>query len=55
MREQRPLKRVSEMSVKPESPNFFDEYTKSMGRKYRGFLAPFQCVKAVQAATELPF
>src|SRR5439155_560552 len=50
-----PLRRVSEMSVKPEAPNFFDEYTKGMGRKYRGFLAPFQCVKAVQAATELPF
>jgi 3-hydroxyacyl-CoA dehydrogenase len=53
--EQRPLRRVSEMSVRTEAPNFFEEYTKGMARKHRGFLAPFACVKAVQAATELPF
>lgn len=53
--EKKPLRRVSELTVKPESPTFFDEYTKSIAKKHRGFLAPFACVKAVQAAVDLPF
>lgn len=53
--EGKPLRRVSELPAKPEAATFFDEYTKGLAKKYRGFLAPFHCVKAVQAASELPF
>ena len=53
--EQRPLRRVSQLSVKLDSTNVFDEYAKSIARKSRGFLAPFRCIDAVKAATELPF
>jgi len=53
--EKRPLRRVSKLSVKIDNPNVFEEYAKSIARKQRGFLAPFQCIKAVQAAAELPF
>jgi 3-hydroxyacyl-CoA dehydrogenase len=53
--EKRPIKKVSERTVKVDNPAVFDEYAKSIARKQRGFLAPFQCIKAVQAAAELPF
>jgi 3-hydroxyacyl-CoA dehydrogenase len=53
--EARPLRRVSTLPVRNDDPNLFDEYRKSIARKARGFLAPFACIKAVQAATELPF
>lgn len=53
--EKRPVRKVSELKVKIDSPTVFDEYAKSIAKKQRGFLAPFQCIKAVQAAAELPF
>ncbi|HYW93553.1 MAG TPA: 3-hydroxyacyl-CoA dehydrogenase NAD-binding domain-containing protein [Gammaproteobacteria bacterium] len=48
-------RKVSEMQVRLDNPNVFEEYEKSIARKKRGFLAPFHCIKAVKAATELPF
>ena len=53
--EKRPIRKVSSLAVKVDNPNFFDEYAKGIARKQRGFLAPFNCIKAVQAAIELPF
>jgi 3-hydroxyacyl-CoA dehydrogenase len=53
--EKRPLRKVSEMEVKIDSPTVFDEYAKGIAKKQRGFLAPFHCIRAVQAAAELPF
>jgi len=53
--EKRPIKKISSLAAKFDNPAMFEEYAKSIARKQRGFLAPFQCIKAVQAATELPF
>jgi 3-hydroxyacyl-CoA dehydrogenase len=53
--EKRLLRKVSNLTVRVENPNFFAEFEKSIARKQRGFLAPFHCIKAVQAACELPF
>ncbi|MES1950206.1 NAD-binding 3-hydroxyacyl-CoA dehydrogenase [Salinisphaera sp. S4-8] len=50
-----PRRKVSELSVEKESENVFSEFEQSIARKKRGFLAPFHCIKAVQAATELDF
>ncbi|MFL6621316.1 MAG: 3-hydroxyacyl-CoA dehydrogenase NAD-binding domain-containing protein [Sulfurifustaceae bacterium] len=55
VKEKRSIRRVSQLTVNPESPGFFDEYKKGMAKRHRGFLAPFACVDAVKAATELPF
>jgi len=43
---------VRDLDVEKESANVFSDYEKSIARKQRGFLAPFHCIKAVQAATE---
>ena len=53
--EKRPIRKVSTLTVKVGDPAVFDEYAKSIARKQRGFLAPFQCIKAVEAATKLSF
>ena len=50
-----PRRKVSELAVEKESDNVFSEFEQSIARKKRGFLAPFHCIKAVQAATELDF
>lgn len=33
----------------------FEQFAAGIARQARGFFAPFNCIKAVQAATELPF
>jgi len=48
--EKRPIKKISSLAAKVDNPAMFEEYAKSIARKQRGFLAPFQCIKAVQAA-----
>ncbi|MBO9468818.1 enoyl-CoA hydratase/isomerase family protein [Endozoicomonas sp. G2_2] len=54
--ENAPRRKVSELSVEKESDDVFSEFEKSIARKKRGFLAPFHCIKAVQAAaTESSF
>ena len=53
--EKRPIRKISSLAVKVDDPALFDEYAKSIARKQRGFLAPFQCIKAVEAATRLSF
>lgn len=57
--EGRPLVKISDQTAMLEdarkNPGIFDEFRKSIARKTRGFEAPENCIKAVQAAVELPF
>ncbi|KAF0806220.1 NAD-binding 3-hydroxyacyl-CoA dehydrogenase [Alcanivorax xiamenensis] len=50
-----PLRRIRDLDVQTEEADLFANYEKSIARKQRGFKAPFHCIKAVQAAVELPF
>ena len=52
-----PPRRISGMIIEPESMahGFFDEYRKGMARRTRGFFAPEQIVKCVEAAASLPY
>lgn len=52
--ENAPLRKTSEGNAQAGS-EVFANFEKSIARRSRGFLAPFHCIKAVQAATELPF
>ena len=38
-----------------DDPNLFDEFRNSVARKTRNFEAPENCIKAVEAAVNLPF
>jgi 3-hydroxyacyl-CoA dehydrogenase len=53
--EKRPIRKVSTLTAKVDNPAVFDEYAKSIARKQRGFLAPFRCINAIEAATKLSF
>ncbi|TNE37267.1 MAG: 3-hydroxyacyl-CoA dehydrogenase [Alphaproteobacteria bacterium] len=57
--EGRPLVKISAQDDKlaeaKKNPAIFDEFRKKNARKFRGFEAPENCIKAVQASTELPF
>ena len=51
-----PLRRIRDIATpKPASPAFFDDFRRSIARRQRGFLAPFNIVECVRAAVELPF
>ncbi|WP_290653178.1 3-hydroxyacyl-CoA dehydrogenase NAD-binding domain-containing protein [Aquisalimonas sp.] len=50
-----PRRRICDMEAKAESATVFEDFEKGLQKKARGFLAPFHCVKAVNAAVELPF
>ncbi len=51
-----PLRSCAELSVDTSglAESYFEEYRKAIARKTRGFYAPEQCIKAVEAACELP-
>src|SRR5690606_33035620 len=49
-----PRRPIRDMQVKLDNPNLFEEFEASIAKRQRGFLAPFHCIKAVKAATELP-
>ncbi|WP_340149634.1 3-hydroxyacyl-CoA dehydrogenase NAD-binding domain-containing protein [uncultured Sneathiella sp.] len=57
--EGRPLVKISEQNDKlaeaKKNPAIFDEFRKKNARKFRGFEAPENCIKAVQASVDLPF
>ncbi len=57
--ERRPLRRVSASDEKLQaarsSPAVFEAFRKRIERQARGYLAPFKCIEAVQAAATLPF
>jgi len=57
--ENRPLVKISEQDAKlqeaKDNPGIFDDFRKSIARKTRNFEAPESCIKAIEAAVELPF
>ena len=53
--EKSPIRKVSQLQAKADSPSVFEDFAKANARKFRGFMAPFKCIEAVKAATELPF
>ncbi|MBK8133556.1 MAG: enoyl-CoA hydratase/isomerase family protein [Gammaproteobacteria bacterium] len=53
--ENRGVKRASALPVAPVATDFFANYEAGIARRLRGFKAPFNIIKAVQAAAELPF
>jgi 3-hydroxyacyl-CoA dehydrogenase len=53
--EKRQLRRISKLPVTLDSPTVFEDYANSIAKSKRGFIAPFHCIKAIQAAVELPF
>jgi 3-hydroxyacyl-CoA dehydrogenase len=50
-----PRRRVRDLKVTLESPTAIDDYAKSIARRARGFKAPWNIIKCVQAAVDLPF
>jgi 3-hydroxyacyl-CoA dehydrogenase len=57
--EKRPLRKIRDMDDKVAAvrgkPEVFANFRKSIARQTRGFRAPENCVKAVEAAVNLPF
>ncbi len=53
--ENRGVKRASTLPVASVATDFFANYEAGIARRLRGFKAPFNIIKAVQAAAELPF
>ena len=57
--EKRPLKKIRDLTDKIAAvrgkPEVFAEFRKSVARQSRGFRAPENCIKAVEAAVNLPF
>ncbi len=51
----RPLPRVRDRAVKLEDPGLFDATRKSIARRARNQIAPYQCIVAVEAACSLSF
>jgi 3-hydroxyacyl-CoA dehydrogenase len=52
--EGRPLKKVRDLGVKAD-PQVFADFRKANARKFRGLMAPENCIKAIEAAATLPF
>jgi 3-hydroxyacyl-CoA dehydrogenase len=59
LNEKRPLKKIRDLTDKIAAakgkPEIFSEFRKSVARQTRGFRAPENCIKAVEAAVTLPF
>src|SRR5438105_6899886 len=57
--EKRPLKKIRDLTDKIAEargkPEIFAEFRKSVARQIRGFRAPENCIKAVEASVSLPF
>src|SRR6185295_4884541 len=57
--DKRPLKKIRDLDDKVAAvrskPEVFAEFRKSVARQTRGFRAPENCIKAVEAAVNLPF
>src|SRR5687767_7633820 len=52
--ENKPLKKIRDIAVKA-GPEVFSNFRASVARTTRGFRAPENCIKAVEAAATLPF
>ena len=55
VREGRACRRASALEPQLAEPGVFEEFTRTLGRKQRGELAPLEAVQAVRMAYELPF
>jgi len=59
LNEKRPLRKIRDLDDKIApargKPEIFAEFRKSVARQTRGFRAPENCIKAVEAAVNLPF
>src|SRR5437667_1235229 len=59
LNEKRPLRKIRDLGDKIATargkPEIFAEFRKSVARQTRGFRAPENCIKAVEAAVNLPF
>jgi 3-hydroxyacyl-CoA dehydrogenase len=59
VREKRPLKKIRDLDDKiapaRARPELFAEFRKTIARQTRGFRAPENCIRAVEAAVTLPF
>jgi len=55
VREGTPLRRTGAIVPVLDEPQVFEEFTRNVSRRQRGFLAPLEAVKAVRVAYELPF
>jgi 3-hydroxyacyl-CoA dehydrogenase len=59
LNEKRPLKKIRDLDDKiaaaKGNPQIFADFRKSVARQTRGFRAPENCIKAVEAAVNLPF
>jgi 3-hydroxyacyl-CoA dehydrogenase len=57
--EDKPLTRIRDQNAKVEAargkPEIFSEFRKANARKFRGFLAPENNIKCIEAAVNLPF
>ncbi len=53
--EGRAVRRTGDLRAVLDEPGVFEEFTRTLARKQRGFLAPIEAVKAVAMAYELPF
>jgi 3-hydroxyacyl-CoA dehydrogenase len=52
--ESKPLKKIRDITIKAD-PEVFSNFRASVARQTRGFRAPENCIKAVEAAATLPF
>lgn len=48
-------RRLNQGTARLDNPQLFSDFERSIARRERGFKAPFACIEAVRAATELPF
>ena len=51
----RPIRRTSALTIQPDASISFDDLERAVAKKYRGLIAPVECVKAIRGAVELPF
>ena len=53
--EGRAIRRTKTLEVKSGAAISFDDLEHDIAKKYRGLVAPVQCIKAIRASIELPF
>jgi 3-hydroxyacyl-CoA dehydrogenase len=55
----KPVRRLSEddgkLAAAKAKPSLFDDYRKGMARRFRGFVAPYKCVEAVELCVKHPY
>lgn len=50
-----PVRKISQQDAPAVDASVFSDFEKSIARRQRGFKAPFACIEAIKAATELPY